>query len=137
MQRIEIVILIEQSQNVREAHRKAVVGENGARLCAQRLRAIQYALLAEHDVLDEVDRERRHDGEEVLQMQVIWISEFGSEHLHEHSELISNTRTKHAQSTHKARTKHAQSTHKARTKHAQSTHKARTKRAQCVRENAT
>lgn len=60
-------------------HRKAVICEDGfvCLLFKKFVFALQY-------MVHKVQRERRHDGEKIFQVQVSRVSEFGGEDVHEH-----------------------------------------------------
>eukprot|EP00047_Mylnosiga_fluctuans_P004037 m.232378 g.232378 ORF g.232378 m.232378 type:complete len:469 (+) comp12348_c0_seq1:38-1444(+) len=84
VQRVELLVLVEQLQHVRKAHGKAVVGEDGAGLVL-----LVQAVLRHDHVLHEVEGQRRDDGVEVLEMRVLLGAELLGEDVHQHLEVLS------------------------------------------------
>ena len=77
MQSIVALLLVQQLENIRDAHGKTVVGKG--RMC---LVLLAQLLLGRQHVLNVVDCQRRDNHVEVSQMTVLLIPEFRRKHLH-------------------------------------------------------
>ena len=83
VQRVELMVLVQQLEDVRKTHRETVVGER----CPDFVLPT-HLLLAGDGMLHPVDRQRREDDEEIPQMHVLRIPELGRKHVDQHLEIL-------------------------------------------------
>mmetsp|Transcript_10575 Transcript_10575/g.39862 ORF Transcript_10575/g.39862 Transcript_10575/m.39862 type:complete len:418 (+) Transcript_10575:27-1280(+) len=86
MQRAEVVVLLQHREDVRNAHREAIVGERGIDVAAAV--ALVHCILANQARLHLLKQQRRDDHVEVLQLRVLAREKHLLEHVDEHLEVV-------------------------------------------------